>query len=165
MITVSYAEIRMSARKRTDAKSKALRQQGVLNSHPDDIRDELFRECEFFDPRDLVQVRYEMLRSVQHDGRSVKDAAARFGCSRPTFYKAQKDFDGEGLAGLTPRKRGPRGGHKLTEEVLDFVERVLGENRQLSGVEVSAQVLARFGVKVHASSIGRAVSRRKKKRR
>jgi len=58
-----------------DSKAEALRQQGALHSHPDTVRDEAFRQGEFFDPRDLVQVRYEMLRHHQVDGQAVTEVA------------------------------------------------------------------------------------------
>jgi len=71
-----------------DAKLQTLQQQGTLNPRPKDVSDELFVQDGFFDPRDLVQVKYEMLRRVQADGKSVTDAAASFGFSRPSFYQA-----------------------------------------------------------------------------
>ncbi len=153
----------MGARKRTDPKTKVLRSLGTLNPRAGGVGDALFRDSAFFDPRDLVQVRYEMLRAVREDGRSIKEAVIRFGCTRPTYYKAQADFDREGLSGLVPRKRGPRGGHKLTGEVLDFVEERLEEDSSLTGTDLAEQVMERFGVEVHASSIRRAVDRRQKK--
>ena len=53
----------------------------------------------FFDARDLIQVKYEMLRHVSVDGASKADAAALFGMSRPTFYQAEAAFARDGLAG------------------------------------------------------------------
>ena len=55
--------------KRTDAKSRVLREQGSLNASPQDVSDPLFHDSAFFDPLDLVQVKYEMLRRVQADER------------------------------------------------------------------------------------------------
>jgi transposase len=153
----------MAARKRNDAKAAVLRRQGVLNPHPENVTDPLFRANGFFDPRDLVQLRYEMLRTVREDGRPVSEAAAKFGCTRPTYYKARDDFDKEGLLGLVPRKRGPHGGHKLTAKVLDFIEQQLAADNSLAGTELAKRVRKRHGVEVHASSIRRAVSRREKK--
>jgi hypothetical protein len=40
-----------------DAKGESLRRQGVLNPRPQKVTDPLFRRSEFFDPRDLVQVK------------------------------------------------------------------------------------------------------------
>jgi len=109
-----------------DTKLRTLQQQGTLNPRPKAVRDELFLQDDFFDPRDLVQVKYEMLRRVRTEGKSVTDAAANFGFSRPSFYQAQSAFEQDGLAGLVPHKRGPKQAHKLTEEVLAFI----GEVRQ-----------------------------------
>jgi hypothetical protein len=101
-----------------DTKFRTLQQQGALNPRPKAVRDELFLQDEFFDTRDLVQVKYEMLRRVRTEGKSVTDAAANFGFSRPSFYQAQLAFEQNGLAGLVPHKRGNKQAHKLTEEFL-----------------------------------------------
>jgi len=148
--------------KRHNAKMEALKKQGALNLHPENVDEPLFRDRPFFDPRDLVQLRYEMLRAVSEDGRSVSEVTARFGCSRPTYYVTREHFDEEGLVGLLPRKRGPRGGHKLTDDVLDFVREQLYEDGSLAGLDLAERVRRRFGMEVYASSIRRALSRRKK---
>lgn len=153
----------MSTGRRSSAKTAMMKQQGTLNPHPERVTDDLFRDHAFFDPRDLVQSRYEMLRAVREDGRSVATAALRFGCSRPTYYKAQGDFEAGGMAGLVPRKRGPHGGHKLNDEVLDFIAQQVEANGSLPGAALAAQVLKRFGVRVHKNSLRRALSRREKR--
>src|SRR4051795_3728506 len=96
-----------------DAKSRGLREHGTLNPQPQRITDAVFRDRDFFDPRDLVQVKYEMLRRVRVDGLSVLQAARRFGLSRSTFYQAHAAFRRQGLVGLMPRRPGPRRAHKL----------------------------------------------------
>src|SRR5262252_438404 len=104
-----------------DPKLEALREQGTLNPRPRDVIDPLFATDSFFDPRDLVQVKYEMLRRVQSEGYSVTGATMAFGFSRPSFYQALSAFEEAGLAGLVPHKRGPKQAHKLTNEVLSFI--------------------------------------------
>ena len=101
-----------------ESKREALRQQGTLNPRPRDVTHPLFQDSEFFDARDLVQVKYEMLREVQVEDRPVSQSATAFGFSRPSFYQAQSAYAQGGLSGLVPRKRGPRGAHKLTPEVM-----------------------------------------------
>jgi len=113
-------DIPMAKPQRNDSKEKALRDCGALNTHP--VADPLFSDNDFFDSRDLVQVKYEMLRRVHKEGESVSRSATSFGFSRPSFYKSSGKFEREGITGLMPRKRGPRSGHKLTAEVLAFVE-------------------------------------------
>jgi hypothetical protein len=60
-------------------KVEALLDEGTLNPTPEKVRDPKFRETEFFDPRDIVQVRYEMLRRVSMENASV----VRPCCPRP----------------------------------------------------------------------------------
>lgn len=155
----------MPPRTPPDPKLQTLLAQGIANPRPEDVRDRAFRENEFFDPRDMVQVKYEMLRRVSADGRSVADAAASFGVSRPTFYKAQSDFERDGLAGLLPGKRGPRGPHKVTAKVMDFVARALAKDPSLDGAALAERVEQQLGLRVHPRTIERALARAKKKRR
>ncbi len=54
----------MPADRRKDEKQRVLRQHATLNPRPDGVTHPLFRDSEFFDPRDLLQVKYEMLRLV-----------------------------------------------------------------------------------------------------
>jgi transposase len=157
--------ITMKKQTRTgDPKIKALREQGTLNSHPERVTDSLFLESEFFDTRDVVQVKYEMLRRVEADGKSVTAAAAAFGLSRPAFYQAQLILRKDGLPGLIPKKRGPRTGHKLREEALDYIEAVRAANRSLTVSELISQITERFGIRVHRRTLERALRRREKKR-
>jgi hypothetical protein len=61
-------------------KESALRRHHALNPRPNAVRDPAFTSGNpFFDPRDLVQVKYEMLRRVREEGDSVSQAAAEFG--------------------------------------------------------------------------------------
>jgi hypothetical protein len=87
-----------------------LQQQGTLNPHPEKVSDSLFQHSDFFDPQDLVQVKYEMLRRVKVDKHSVSRSATAFGMSRPTFYQAQMDFQQAhpGSTGLYPPAAGGR---------------------------------------------------------
>lgn len=144
-------------------KRAALRRRGCLHHHPEQVRDELFTSHEFFDPEDLVQVKYEMLRRVRMEGATVRRAAASFGLSRPSFYAAQERFDEEGLVGLVPEKPGPKEGHKLTEEVVDFLERLADEEPALRAQDLAERLRERFAVEVHSRSIERALERRRKK--
>lgn len=145
-------------------KRQRLRGQGSLNPHADRVADPLFAGGDFFDADDLVQVKYEMLRRVAVDTHSVRQATAAFGFTRPVYYQARAAYDRQGLAGLVPAKRGPRGGHKLTAEVLDFIDGLLADGPQPSAA-LARQVAARFGIQVHPRSIERARVARKKKRR
>ena len=146
-------------------KLEALREQGTLNPHPKKVTDFLFQENDFFDPRDLVQVKYEMLRRVRVDKAAVTQASSSFGFSRVSFYQAQATFEEHGLPGLIPGKRGPREAHKLTPEVLEFVTRTRVAQPALKFEDLAREVARQFGTQVHPRSIERALARGQKKRR
>jgi transposase len=148
-----------------DPKTRALQQQGTLNPRPKAVRDPLFLQDDFFDPRDLVQVKYEMLRRVRTEGQSVTDAAVSFGFSRPSFYQAQSAFEDDGLAGLAPHKRGPKQAHKLTEEVLTFIGELRQKEPSIRWPDLVKRIQKRFRIKVHPRSIERSLLRHQKKLR
>ncbi|MGH8200981.1 MAG: helix-turn-helix domain-containing protein [Steroidobacteraceae bacterium] len=148
-----------------DSKLVALKESGTANPYPEDVHDPGFAGNDFFDPRDLVQVRYEMLRRVRTEGQPIAETAARFGISRPTFYKAQSDFERAGLVGLLPQKRGPRAPHKITTEVLRFIEELRAENPNAGIHSLISAVAQRFDVRVHRRTVERALARGKKKPR
>lgn len=112
--------------------------------------------------RDLLQVRYEMLRRHTAENMSILDAAATFGVSRPTFYQAQSAFNRSGLAGLLPRPRGPKGGHKVTAEVLDYVANLRAADPSLTTVQCVQAVQQRFGITIHRRSLERAQGKKKR---
>ena len=147
------------------AKLRTLQQQGTLNPRPKAVRDQLFLKDDFFDARDLVQVKYEMLRRVQTEGKSVTEAATDFGFSRPSFYQAQLAFEQDGLGGLVPHKRGPKQAHKLTDEVLTFIGEVRQKEPSIGLADLVKRIQERFGIKVHPRSIERSLLRHQKKLR
>jgi len=142
-----------------DAKVGALRAERSLNPRPEAVRDERFVGSEFFDARDLVQVKYEMVRRARVDGDAVSGAARAFGFSRPTFYEAQAALDAGGLAALVPARPGPRRASKLTDEVVAFARERLAADPALRPAGLVELIAQRFGVRVHRRSIERALAR------
>jgi transposase len=67
------------------------------------------------------------------------------------------------VAGLFPHKRGPHGAHKLSDEIMAFIEKLGGEEPTVTSSTMVKKVSELFGVKVHPRSIERARHRRKKK--
>ena len=132
-----------------DPKVEALRVDGTLHRRAHQIRDPLFGTHDFFDARDVVQVRYEMIRRVEIDGQAVVSTAAAYHVSRPTFYAAHRAFQQRGLAGLVPKKRGPRGGHKLTSAVVAFLHQARAQEASVRPAALAQQVADRFGTTIH----------------
>ena len=144
-------------------KEEFLKSRGALHSDPDSVQDDAFKESEFFDARDLVQVRYEMLRSHFLDGRNVSEVSRVFGMSRQFFYRLAELFNNQGLYGLLPRKRGPKGPHKCSDEVLDLAEKIRANEPVRSSAELCDEIEATLGVELHPRTLEKALSLRKKK--
>lgn len=125
-------------------KRQTLRRHGTLNPQPESVIHALFQNSDFFDPDDLLQVKYEMLRQVHVDAASISEAARDFGFSRPSFYPAQSALQHDGVFGLFPHKRGPQGGHKLTSEVMDFILQQQSEDPDLTPEQLAQAVQKQF---------------------
>ena len=142
-------------------KVRALLEEGTLNLAPGKVQDPKFHDGEFFDPRDIVQVKYEMLRRVSVENASVTSATEEYGVSRPTYYQTQASFEEAGIAGLVPRKRGPRGPHKVRGAVLAFVLEQLVAGEPIRARQLAQQIRKKFNLDVHPRTIERAVEVKK----
>jgi len=144
-------------------KTSALRRHRALNPRPERVSDPAFGgDNPFFDPQDLVQVKYEMLRRVREEGQAIAQASTAFGFSRPSFYETQAAFARSGLPGLLPQRPGPRRAHKLSEEVMEALEEELDAVPGLNSAALARIVEERFGLRVHPRSVERALARRGK---
>jgi transposase len=153
----------MKSKNINESKRRALRESRTLNRNADKVIDPKFRSMEFFDPHDLLQVKYEMLRSVKKDETAIKQASKNFGFSRITFYKTDKAFNENGIFGLLPQKKGPRRAHKLSGEVMEFVKELIEKKPGIKLDRIREKIKERFDLTVHKRSIERAIARSKKK--
>lgn len=135
---------------------------GTLNRAPEKVQDRLFQSHDFFDPDDALQVKYEMLRRVEREGRSVTRAAKDFGFSRRHFYDLHTQFAAHGFLGLVPQKRGPKGAHKLTDDVVNFIDKACEDIPCPQASELARRVHDHFGLTVHPRSVEKALARKKK---
>lgn len=141
------------------SKADTLLEEGTLNPTPRKVRDPKFQESEFFDPHDAVQVKYELLRRVSIDNASVTGASDEYGVSRPTYYQTKANFDAAGIAGLVPKKPGPRGPHKVQGEVLAFLQARLVAGEPVRARELASLIRAELGIEVHPRTIERALKK------
>jgi transposase len=140
----------MAKPKKPDHKTLELKRTGTLNSRPASVSDALFKENPFFDPKDLLQVRYEMLRRHMVEEASIVDVAAKFGVSRPTVYQAQAAFQQDG--------------HKLSAEIIEYVRTLRAAEPGLTTVACVQAVQEKFSITVHRRSLERALASKKKPR-
>jgi transposase len=141
-------------------KIEALRSSGALNRHPQKVRHPLFAEHDFFDPNDMVQLKYETVRAVEVDGRPIAQAALDYGLSRPTIYEAQENFRQEGIGGLLPQKRGPKKARKLTPEIRFYLEELVASEPNLKGTVLVQRVRRRFGIVLHPRTVEKQCEKR-----
>lgn len=146
-------------------KEQILKKRGCLNPKSQQVKDELFEKYDFFDPKDLIQVKYEMLRRVKKNGWKIERASKTFGFSRPSFYEAQRAFEKIGIPGLIPKKRGPKLPHKLSSKVMQYMEEQIEQNHQIKAVDLSSLIKKRFGLNVHPRSIQKALEKKRKRER
>ena len=128
------------------------------------VENKAFAQSEFFDPRDKVQVKYEMLRAHHVDQVSVTEASRQFGYSRESFYTAADAFEAGGVPGLVDDKRGPRLPHKLTPEVQRLLRKEIAKDPSVSSLELTERLSERLGVSVHRRSVERFRSNISKKK-
>jgi transposase len=146
-------------------KRQALQASGTFNPRHGRVRHPLFQGSDFFDPQDLLQLKYESLRAVQKEQYSLARAATEFGLSRPTLYQAQAHFAAGGLEGLLPGKRGPRQAHKLTPQVRQYLEQERAAHPELSARQLAARVRQRFRLEVHPRTLEKALKPKAKRGR
>ena len=143
----------------SNTKLQRLRDSGTLNPRPESVIDPLFANSSFFDPKDLLQVRYEMIRS-HTKGATLREIAARYGMSVPTCVRLKRAYRDGGLQALVPGRRGPRGPRKITPEVVDFARKYLVEHGDTSVRKLADRVSEHFGVRIHFSALYRALSKK-----
>ena len=148
-----------------EERNRRLKREGSLHPNPEKVRTQLIAQSPFFDANDLMQMKYEMLRSVSVDEQPAAAAARTFGLSRVAYYHARSQYESRGLAGLLPRRRGPKRPYKFTDEVTAFVREQLPAAGEPPDWEyLSKQIEAEFGLKVHPRSVQRAMKRKKNPR-
>ena len=145
------------------SKRQALLATGTFNPRAAHVHHALFQDSDFFDPEDLLQLKYETVRALEQDGCSIAQAAGEFGLSRPTIYQARSQFQEGGLEGLLPHKRGPKQPHKLTAEVRQYLQDDRQADAELNGPELARRVRRRFGVKLHRRTIEKALKPKAKR--
>ena len=120
----------------SDTKADFLRREGLINPKPERVVHPLFRGRDFFDPLDLPQVRYEMLRIARVEDIAVKEACQLFGFSREYFYQLERDFMGRGYAALLGSTRGRRPLIALNQEIVNFIVHRKMADPHLTGEEL-----------------------------
>jgi transposase len=136
-------------------KDDNLKESGAFNNNYANVKADIFNSSPFFDKRDVVQVKYEMLRAASNDEDSITAIADAYGFSRKSFYQVSKAFEATGLCSLVPQKKGPKRPSKLNSEAVAFITAFSKEHKNAKASDVSAALEAERGIKVHPRTIYR----------
>lgn len=136
-----------------------LRSEGLLNPRAERVDHPLFRDTEFFDPLDLSQVRYEMLRYARGENSPVAEACRLFAYSREYFYQLERDFKERGLVALMAGPRGRRPILALNQEIVNFIVHRKIENPGLSGEALREEILRFYRVNCSSRTVNRVIEK------
>lgn len=142
-------------------KAAIMKENGSFNRRHKDVTARCFQQGIFFDPRDIVQVKYEMLRSVESGEVTVTEAARQFGLSREAFYKNKATYDEGGIQALIPKRTGPKQAHKLLPEGTAFIDDYVSEHPDAHAAEINARLKEEHGISVHKRTIERYLSKKR----
>jgi len=136
-------------------KEDSLKKNNSFNHNHENVKADIFRTTPFFDKRDLVQVKYEMVRAVSNAEGTVTEIASNFGFSRKGYYQISKAFKDGGLGALAPKKTGPQKPHKLTPNATVFIDSYLAAKPKAKAAELSAALESEMGISIHPRTVYR----------
>ena len=140
-------------------KIEFLKKEGILNPKPDRILCKKFQNIDFFDPLDLPQVRYEMLRSARVEKTPVAETCRKFGFSREYFYRLERGFMDQGYASLLGSRKGRQPVIALNQEIVNFIVHRKIEEPNISGESLRIEIQRLYKVDCSRRTIERIVER------
>ena len=138
-------------------KREFLKKEGILNPNPERVLSSEFQSLDFFDPLDLPQVRYEMLRLARVGNVSVSEACRQFGFSREYFYRLERSFKERGYVSLLGSRKGRRPVIALNQEIVNHVAHRKMEEPGLSGEELRKEIFKIYKVECSRRTVERIV--------
>jgi hypothetical protein len=124
-----------------DTKNTFLQKEGLINPKPERVQYQLFESNDFFDPIDLPQVRYEMIRTARVENINVAETCRLFGFSREYFYKLERNFMARGFVALLGSQKGRRPLIALNNEIVNLIIHRKIDNPNLSGEDLRKEIL------------------------
>ena len=141
-------------------KQDILLENGTFNRNHAKVTEPRFRNDDFYDPQDLAQVKYEMLRTARESKESVEEITVRFGFSRAGFYKIKNSFDKDGLSAFVSNKTGPQNAWKLTKDHQRFIDRYISENPGTGSADIASTLKTERGLEISKRTVERYLARK-----
>jgi len=142
------------------SKQEILLKNRTFNRNYGKVTEKRFTSDEFYDPQDLVQVKYEMLRTANESKRSINEISGKFGFSRAAFYKIKASYEKEGISAFILNNSGSKKARKLTVEYQDFIDSYLMQNPNVSSGEIATILKQERGLNISKRTVERYRSRR-----
>lgn len=143
----------------TNTKIDFLSSEGLINPKPDRVKHQLFQLNNFFDPNDLPQVRYELIRSARVENYSVSQACRIFGFSREYFYKFERSFMERGFVAMLGSHKGRRPLLALNNEIVNLIIYRKLDNPNLSGEDLRKEILNLYKVDCSRRTVERVIEK------
>lgn len=136
-------------------KKEILLTNGTFNKNHAKVTKANFRNGGFYDPMDIVQVRYEMIRDADVSTGTIEQVSNEYGYSRASYYHIRDNFENGGMAALIPDKTGPREPRKFTDEIQEYVNDYIGRNPSASSSQIADEIESSKGVTVSKRTVER----------
>lgn len=143
----------------SENKKDFLISEGLINRRVKRVRHPLFDSLDFFDPLDLPQVKYELLRSARVEKLSVLQACELFGFSREYFYRLERLFMKRGYVGLLGSPKGRRPIIALNYEIVGFIAHRKMQDHTLSGENLRGEIFDRYHVDCSRRTVERVIQK------
>ena len=142
-------------------KKEVLKGNGTYNKNYKNVKTPKFIDDHFFDPMDIAQVKYEMLKEVERDGATITDAADNYGFSRTAYYNIKEAFSAQGIRGLIPEKPGPKNPHKLTRERQKRIDELVADNPGIGSSEIAELLNQESAIHISRRTVERYRAKKK----
>ena len=140
-------------------KDECLKESGCFNTNHANVTAGIFGSSPFFDKKDAVQVKYEMVRAASGGEGSITEVAGAYGFSRKGYYQISKALEAGGICALIPKKKGPKGPSKLGPEAAEFIALFFSEHKGATAKQASAALEREKGIRVHPRTIYRHIKK------
>ena len=144
------------------SKQEILLENGTYNKNYEKVMEQRFVSDDFYDAQDIVQVKYEMLRTARETELTIEDVADTFGFSRAGYYKIKTSFEKEGVSAFVTSKTGPKNALKLKGEYKAFIDQYLTENPDTSSTDLVAILKNERGLSISKRTVERYRSSQRK---
>ena len=148
---------------RPDPKEAALAAARCLNPHPEQVSDPEFLASEFFDARDVVQVKYEMVRKVKAAAPRSPRPPRRSGTPGRRTTRRPPRWSAPGWRGWSRPGPGRAAPTSSPRRSCAWAEEQLAADPGAAPGAAGRPIEESFGVRVHPRSVERALARRRER--